>query len=55
MVILKILEKKHEEYLIFDKMFQIIGITDDAPEETKEAYQEFLEFQKYCKESNFDF
>ena len=50
-----ILKEEHWPYLIFNKMGIIVGITEDASEETKKDYADFLEFEKYCEENEIDY
>jgi hypothetical protein len=50
-----ILKEEHQPYLIFNKLGIIAGITEDAPEETKKDYADFLEFQRYCEENEIDY
>lgn len=38
------------EYALFDDIGDLAGIKDDAPEEAKKAYSEFMQIQEQAKE-----
>lgn len=54
MVILEILNEEHRPYLIYNNLGIISGVTEDAPEKTKKAYQELVDHNKYCEENEID-
>ena len=50
-----IFKKEHRSYIVYNNHGFIAGITEDAPEETKKDYADFVEFQRYCEENEIDY
>lgn len=42
-------------FVIYDENDDIVGIRDDAPEEAKQEFKEYLENEKFAEENNIDF
>ena len=45
----------HPEWSTWSKETGRLTIRDDAPEEAKKFYQEYLVFLKYCDDNEIDF
>lgn len=45
----------HPEWSTWSKETGRLTIRDDAPEEAKKFYQEYLDFLKYCDDNEIDF
>lgn len=45
---------KHPSWFKWDKNRKVV-LVDNPPEEAKEAYQDYLNFLKYCDDNEIDF
>lgn len=45
----------HPEWYVWSKDTDKLSLIDDAPEEAKKSYQDYLDFLKYEEDNNLDF
>lgn len=42
-------------FVIYDENDDIVGIREDAPEEAKQEFKEYMEFRKFAEENDIDY